>query len=111
MAVNFSMVSGDSRTLTIPITDEGGNNVDVSTAQAIRYGIFKHGGDALVSKSLENGLSVVAHVVTVVLVPADTAALLAGSYPHELEIVTASGEVHTALQGTVTIRKDYIANG
>jgi hypothetical protein len=105
---DLQLISGDSRTLQIAITDEAGAPVDVSTAQAIEYGIFDAIGAARVTKTLGAGITVAAHIVTVELLPEDTDALLGGGYVHELEVITAAGKTHTVLQQTITLRRDYI---
>lgn len=107
MASDFSMYSGDSRVLTISIRDEAGVAVDVSTATAIVYGIFRADGTLVVSKALGAGVTVVTSTVTVTLLPADTAAL-AGTYGHELQVTMPDGSVSTALHGEMTIVRDYI---
>lgn len=107
MASDFSMYSGDSRVLTITIRDEEAVAVDVSTATAIVFGIFRADGTQLLSKTLGAGVSVVTSTVTVTLSPADTAGL-SGTFGHELQITMPTGVVATALRGEVTIVKDYI---
>lgn len=105
---DFSLISGDSRTLQIAITDEAGAAVDVSSAQAIEYGIYDTTGTARVTKALGTGISVAANVITVEILPIDTANLLGGSYIQECQIITAAGRVNTVLQQTMTIKRDYI---
>jgi hypothetical protein len=107
MATDFTMYAGDTRVLTIGITDEDGAAVDVSTAQAIRFGVFGGGVEQFV-KDLDEGITVEDSVVTVTLEPADTQNL-SGSYVHELEIVDVNGHVYTALQGHMRVLKSYLA--
>lgn len=105
---DFTMISGDTKTLTIAIRDEAGAAADVSLATAIAYGVFKSDGTAVMSKALGTGISVATSIVTVLLDPEDTAGQ-AGTYMHELQITMSAGVVYTALQGEMTILRDYIA--
>lgn len=107
MASDMVMVAGDSHTIEILIADAEGTPVDVSNAQAIRYGLFNGSTAALVSKSLSSGITVDTSTVTVTLEPEDTAGLR-GAFVHELEITDVTGAVHTPLQGRVTIMRDYL---
>lgn len=106
---NYSMMSGDSKTLTVNVVDGDGVAVDVSTAAAIVYEIAASPAAATsyVSKALTTGVTVATSTVTVTLAPADTKDL-AGVYYHELEITDASGHVFTAFSGYVTIARDLI---
>ena len=104
---DFTMYSGDSKTLTIAIRDEAGDPVDVSTATSIIYAIVKTDGTRVATKTLGAGVTVATSTVTVTLVPADTAGL-AGTYGHELEITLLSGAGSTALHGEMAIVRDYI---
>ena len=102
------MYAGDSKTLTILISDQAGDPVDVSDADSITYSIFSSSATAKATKTLADGITVVTSTVTVALAPADTAALSAGEYTHELQVVTAALEVYTAMQGKLTVRRSYI---
>lgn len=109
MATDFTTYIGDSKSLEIAITDSDGAAVDVSTAQAVVYALFaRAGGAALVTKTLDDGVSVATSTVTVALAPADTAELAPGLYLHELQITDSAGAVTTALQGSVALRAGYI---
>lgn len=109
MSTDVSLIRGDSRDLTITITDEAGAPVDVSTAPTITYGIFDRGvSTALVTKALGDGISVVTSTVTVTLDPADTTSLTPGEYFQELQIIMADGDVFTPLQGVIRLIRDYI---
>jgi hypothetical protein len=108
MAVDYSMYSGDSRIITISIRDDAGANVDVTTAQSIRYGIFRGDGTLMFEKALLSGVTVAGSVVTVTLLPADTASIAPALYLHELQITLAAGAVATVLQGKIEIKRDYI---
>lgn len=108
MALDFTMVSGDSRTLTIEITDDAGTPVDVSTSSDITYAIFRQTGELLVTKTISEGVLIDESIVTVTLDPADTADLVGGTYVHECQITAADDSVYTVLSGTIKILRDYI---
>lgn len=109
MAVDFSMYSGDSRTITIQISDENGDAVDISTATAVSYGIFKSSGISVLEKELDDGLEAAGSVVTITLEPEDTEDIPAGNYVHECQITLADATVATVLQGQIAILQDYLA--
>jgi len=105
---NFSLHSGDSKTLTVSIVNAAGTPVDVSTAAAIAYKLAATPySAALVSKALGSGISVATSVVSVTLLAADTA-LLAGMMYQEMQITDGSGNVATVLTGQVMIEGDLI---
>ncbi len=109
MAVDFSMYSGDSRTFTIQVRDaDTGVTVDVSTALAILYGIYRSSGALILQKHLASGVTVVGSVVTVTLAPADTASVAPGQYVHECQITLADSSIQTVLQGEIEIKQDYV---
>jgi len=109
MATDFSMYSGDSKTLEITITDSDGVAVDL-TGATVKYAIAlsSTASAALVSKATGgSGITTASNVATVTLASADTATL-AGVYYHEMEITTVLGAVTTAMTGTITILADVI---
>ena len=106
---NFSLHSGDSKSVTVNIVNAAGVAVDVSTASAVVYKVAASpGSEALVSKSLGSGISVAGSTVTITFAPADTATLAGGVYYHELEITDGDGNVQTAFTGYVLIEGDLI---
>lgn len=100
--------TGDSMAFDVVITNNEGDEVNVSTATAIEYGIYDRDGLVQVSKTLGAGITVNQYIVTVTIDAVDTADLPSGLYLHELEITTLAGTVHTVLQGDVWLRQDYI---
>jgi len=107
MATDFSMYSGDSKSLAITITDSDGVAVDL-TGATVKYAIAASATATtkLVSKQTGGlGITTASNVATVPLVPADTASL-AGIYYQECEVTDTSGNVSTALVGTVVIASE-----
>jgi hypothetical protein len=112
---DFSMHSGDTRTLEITVKDEDSAVVNISTA-TITWALSKQDsasvapkGAAIVTKTVGDGVTITDGPngrVDVAISAADTSAL-SGDYYHELE-VTISSSVSTVLFGTVTIKKDLI---
>lgn len=108
MSSNFTIVQGDTAILQFSVTDEDGAALDVSTASAITFEIAVSASEsALVTKTLDDGISVATSTVTVTLSPSDTAALL-GRYVMELQITDADGNVFTPLQGKARILRGLI---
>lgn len=107
MAIDYEVISGNTKTINISIRGKRDMPVDVSDARAITYGIFQDRAIKVI-KRLGQGISVAADVVTVRLETDDTALLLVGQYNHELQIVTATGEVHTVHQGKIVVKKGLI---
>jgi hypothetical protein len=100
--------TGDSMSFDVTISNNAGDEVNVSTATAITYGIYDRDGVVQVSKTLGAGITVDGYVVTVTIDAVDTAGLPSELYVHEMQIITLGGTVHTVLQGDVWLRQDYI---
>lgn len=105
--------SGDTREITVTVTDKAGAAVDCSSV-VIVYGLdtVPHsGGTPLVSKTSGAGDFSIggdgSNEITFTLDPADTADLN-GTYYHEMEITNDDDEVATVLEGTVVIVGDMI---
>jgi len=108
MATDFEMVSGDSKVLSVTVRDDKGAILNVSTATKIVFAIINMYNDqVLVQKDRVNGIFADATKVVISLAPADTAGF-SGDFMHELEITDVDGQVFTALQGKVLIKRDYI---
>jgi hypothetical protein len=109
MASSFEMFSGDSKTLSVAITDTDGQSVTLTgatCAYTIREAITST--TSLVTKATGgNGITVSGSTVTITLSPSDTASL-DGTYYHELQITDSSGHVSTAFQDVVSIKRDII---
>ena len=111
MATDFSMSSGDTKNISITITDSAGDAVDLTGATSI-WAIYS-GGTALLTKTSAAGAitygGASTNVATVAVAAADTESIAGGVYRHELEITDTSGNVSTACSGTVVIVEDKIA--
>jgi len=106
---NFSMHSGDSKSLSVSITNAAGTPVDVSTAAAIVWTLAASPTSAaLVTKGLGDGVTVSTSTVTVALDPEDTDDL-AGLYYQEMQVTDGSGNVSTVLSGHVLIEGDLVS--
>jgi len=112
---DFSMHSGDNRSLSVTITDQSQAVLDVSGA-AITWALSRAVTDkvepkgvAIVSKTVGSGITITDGsngLVEVTIAEADTASL-AGTYYHEMQMVL-SGNTSTIMYGTVIIKKDLI---
>lgn len=103
--------SGDTREITVTVTDKAGAAVDCSSVTIV-YALDTaphSGGTPLVSKTTAGGDFTIGgasnHEVTFTLDPADTADL-SGTYYHEMEITNVAGDVATVLEGIVEIVGD-----
>lgn len=108
MAVDFEVVTGNSKTIQIAIRGNGDRPEIVHAYQAITYGVFS-GKQVKLVKSLGDGIEIIGgNIVVVRLEPSDTAGLVAGQYNHELQVVTASGDVKTVYQGKFAVKKGLL---
>lgn len=107
---NYSMISGDSKIVTVSLTDISGVAVDVSTAGTAIYKIASNpNADSVVyvTKTLSSGITISGGTVSIGLSPSDTENL-SGAYYHELFIVDGSGQQFRPVQGKVTIERNLI---
>ena len=109
---HFETHKGDSKLLTITVTDEAGTAVNITTAAEIR---FRLAGDQFdetmdISKNLTDdsaGDVIITDgsngVFTVQLNPADTANLAHGMYEHRSEVEDASGNISSVTTGYLSL--------
>lgn len=113
-AQDFTLYSGDSSTLQFTLTEQDGTTpIDLDGLSAINWAFAKVKptgfGARILQKTLLSGVTVINASlgrVDVSLAPADTAALKAGQYHHELEIVDLLSNVTTVAVGTMTLVQD-----
>jgi hypothetical protein len=110
------MWRGDSHTITIPVLDGDGANVNLTGATA-RWWMGRSatstgtnvyiqkatGGDGITITS-SSGL----YTLNITLEPEDTEDLRAGEWYHEAEVVDSSGNVATVTVGTFTLEADLV---
>lgn len=114
MTTQASMYSGDSKDLTVLVTNRLGQLVgaDLVQASAISYGIYDKANPetALLTKTLGEGVTVdeVNSTILVEIAPADTVGFEPNLYIHEVQVTLLSGKVHTVLQGKIDIKKGYL---
>lgn len=104
----FEMWSGDTKVLTITVTDKDGVRVNL-TGATIVYKIFD-GGTAVITKSTANGITITdasGGECQTTLSPSDTSDL-DGVYYHECQVTDSSGNVSTIFTGAVTIQGEMI---
>lgn len=116
---DFSMHSGDSRTLEVTVRDEADAVVNISAASGadLTWALSKKATDtvdprgaSLVSKTEGSGIAITDGPngrCDVTLDPADTADLKGDDYYHEMQVIL-SGDTSTVLYGVVTIKGDLI---
>jgi hypothetical protein len=114
---DLTVVSGDDRTLRFAIVDPAGATLDLTGAQAVRWGCARLQANgnyvlpASVTKTLANGVAITdaaGGIIEVTLAGTDTAALSQGRYHHELELTDADGAVSTLAMGTMTLLEDLL---
>lgn len=108
---DFTMRSGDTKALTVTVTDGSSNAKDLSGAQAIVWQLAcRKGATNQVSKTLGSGITNSDPTngrFTISLSPSDTASL-DGSYYHEAQVTDGAGNVETVMVGVATIIGDHV---
>lgn len=106
---NLEFPRGDTYPFRVPITDDADppQPIDLTSA-ALAYALMRAPGSTpFVNKSIGSGITVVGPptdgIVDIVIDPADTEALPAGTYYHEAELTEVSGRVTTVLEGKVVV--------
>ena len=120
-AQDFEVFQGDTRQITIPITDEAGAAKTITGSTQRWQAHDKTSGLVVVAKT-DGEISIVSvapasnNAIRFTLDPADTLSLEATSdadpqskkYDHEVEIVDSSSNPNTVTRGTMTVRKHLI---
>lgn len=105
--VNFSMYTGDTHYLPVPVTDNG-VIVDL-TGTTVKWVIqrYETSTTSLVYKDTVNGGITITNpasgVFTINLLSNDTKNLVPGDYYHEASVIDASQNVSTIMTGIVTL--------
>jgi len=112
----ITMTRGDDLTVTIPVLDETGANLDLSGGSA-RWWVGKTvnstGANVLISKSTAAASMTITedaglYTLNIPFVPADTEELKAGDWYHEAEVITSGGSVYTVTTGTFALGADLV---
>lgn len=115
----FSMHSGDNRVLEFTVNQQDDSGPENITGAAMTFALSKQdasatspkpSGAALVTKTVGSGITIVDGPngrADVALVPADTAAMKAGVFYYELQVVLG-GITATVAYGAVTILGDLV---
>lgn len=108
---DFSMFTGDSKTLVIEVLDEDDAVVDI-TGWTFKWRLSRSvRSAALVSKTSASGITITnspAGLLEVEIDPADTDALRAGLYYHEVEGIDQDSEISTVIAGAATLKPTLI---
>ena len=108
-AVNqdFSIYQGESKQVTFDVTDENGDNLDLTSYTAIEW-IAYHPDSKVnqISKDLSSGIEVGGNTYEAVVTfdPSDTSGIDPYEYPHELRITAADGAESVVATGTMTLK-------
>jgi hypothetical protein len=104
---DFTMRQGDSKLIHITVVDEYANLLDISGVD-VSWIMYKRNPDnPTLQKTTVSGITLtvpVSGILTIRLLPSDTASLL-GRFYHECEITDISGNISTVTEGCVTIFK------
>lgn len=111
MIQNFTMVSGDTRTLTVRVRDPDDAVVAITGATIRWRAARSYGKTANITKATGgSGITITDGpngVFVVTLDPADTASLY-GTFYHEAEVTFSDDTVSTVLRGTMKVNQDLI---
>jgi iron uptake system EfeUOB component EfeO/EfeM len=108
---DFSMYAGDSRTLTVTVTDQNNNPVNL-TNSTIKWVLIN--GNAVI-KAKDNqaigGITITnatSGQFSITISAQDTAKLQAGTYQHEARLIDSNGNSAIIFTGNVTIIPSYV---
>ena len=110
-AQDFEVFQGDTKQITIPITDEN-KAAKTLTGSTQKWEAFD--GATLKIQKTNADISLVSiapdtdNAIRFTLTPGDTVALAAKEYDHEAEITDSGGNVSTVTRGKMTVRDDLI---
>ena len=109
-AQDFEVYQGDTKQVTITITDEAGAALTL-TGSSQKWEAFD-GATAAIQKA-DVDISLVSvdgtdDAIRFTIDPADTATLTAGTYAHEAEVTDSTSNVSTVTRGTMTVRDDLV---
>lgn len=103
---NFEVFQGDSKVETVTIRDEANALLNL-TGYTFNWVMFRMNTRVnVLTKTLASGLSVPTPAngeLVITLDPADTVDLAPGKYNHELEMISAGGDVSTVTTGIVSV--------
>lgn len=103
---DFSMAAGDSKTLSVSVTEQSDDAATNIAGAAIAWKAARSmRTTAAISKSTSSGIVITSGsggTFDITLDPADTSSLK-GDYYHEAQITFSTGEVATVLRGLMTI--------
>ena len=105
---DFTMYAGDSKTLTVTVTDGAGAAKNITSATITWKMLEEQGGTVKLTKTVGSGIALTtpsSGIFTVTIAAADTSAFLAGQYYHEAEVTDSGSLVSTVLTGTITLKR------
>ena len=111
--IDFTMVSGDTKTLRVKIVGVDRQPFDLSGVSGATWAFAKNSaGPVLFAKTLGDGVNIVQvgddWFTDIEIDPEDTEELKAGDYYHEAQLVLADGAIATPYSGLITIVRDLI---
>ena len=104
---NMSIVRGDTKAYKLVFRNQAGDVVDI-TNYKVMFTLKADSGDTDANAKISKTMTVTSGAsgeATLTLTSSDTN-IDAGIYVYDIQLVTASGSVHTPVTGTVTIQDD-----
>ena len=103
---NFEIFQGDTKQITISVTDEDGAILPLTGYDAIWVVYKQTSKELIISKVLASGISIPTPSngeIIIDLLPEDTETVIPGTYLHECEISTSPIDVSTVSTGTIKV--------
>jgi hypothetical protein len=108
---DFSMFAGDSKTLSVSVTEQAdGAPTNITGATISWQAVRSLRKTVVITKSTSDGITISSGsggTFDITLDPSDTASLR-GDYYHEAQITFTTGEVSTVLRGVMTVEPALI---
>jgi len=108
---DFTMTAGDTKVLSVTVTEKSDGSATDITGAVIAWKIAQSlRGGVLLSKSTPADITITSGtggIFAITVDPADTASLL-GDYYHEAQVTFSTGEISTVLKGKMTVEPGLI---
>ena len=107
-AQDLTMWAGDTKTLTVTVTDGAGAAKNITSATISWKLLDEQGGTVRLTKTVGSGIALTtptSGIFTVSIATGYTSSLVAGKYYHEANVTDSSSNVSTVLIGVITLRR------
>ena len=103
---NLVMDQGSNFNVTITLTDENGNSIDLSGFTG--YGAMRKTYSSINTTAFGVSLNNLSGTITLTLDSQNTASVTAGRYVYDIDVISASNVVSRILEGMVTVTPSVI---